>query len=58
MDLGHLDATGVISGSSCTGCTFSLAGGQVTTHTHFADNIVRFGLNYKFGNYYAPVVTK
>jgi outer membrane immunogenic protein len=30
----------------------------ITTHTHFTNNIVRVGLNYKFGNYYAPVVTK
>jgi hypothetical protein len=28
--------------------------GTITTHTRFNDNIVRFGLNYKFGNYYAP----
>jgi hypothetical protein len=32
--------------------------GAITTHTHFTDNIVRVGLNYKFGNYYAPVVAK
>jgi hypothetical protein len=32
--------------------------GAITTHTRFTDNIVRVGLNYKFGNYYAPVVTK
>jgi outer membrane immunogenic protein len=29
--------------------------GAVITHTRFTDNIVRVGLNYKFGNYYAPV---
>jgi hypothetical protein len=32
--------------------------GAITTHTRFTDNIVRVGLNYKFGDYYAPVVTK
>jgi hypothetical protein len=25
--------------------------GAMTTHTHFTDNIVRVGRNYKFGNY-------
>jgi outer membrane immunogenic protein len=30
----------------------------VTRTSHFTDNIVRVGLNYKFGNYYVPVVTK
>jgi outer membrane immunogenic protein len=50
MDLGHLDSTGVTTGTSlnfsCAGCT--LSGGQVTTHTHFTDGILRGGLNYKF----------
>ena len=30
----------------------------VTSSTHFTDNIVRLGLNYKFGSYAAPLVTK
>jgi outer membrane immunogenic protein len=52
MDLGHVDATGT-SSISCTGvCAFlgdtHLTGGQVTTHSHFTDGILRGGLNYKF----------
>jgi hypothetical protein len=31
-----------ITGTSCT------SGGQVTTHSHFTDGILRAGLNYKF----------
>jgi hypothetical protein len=54
MDLGHLDATSVASGSSCvvglsggaTAC--SVTGGQVTTNTHFTDWVLRGGLNYRF----------
>jgi outer membrane immunogenic protein len=30
----------------------------VTSNTHFTDNVIRVGLNYKFGNFYAPVVAK
>src|SRR5262249_40030582 len=41
MDLGHLDDSGLIITSSVTG-------GQVTTHTHFTDGILRGGLNYRF----------
>jgi outer membrane immunogenic protein len=51
MDLGHMDTTGVTtSGSSFTNGagTFTFSGGQVTTHTHFTDGILRAGLNYKF----------
>jgi outer membrane immunogenic protein len=44
MDLGTLDATSVTSGSSGS----FLTGGQVTTHTHFTDGILRAGLNYQF----------
>ncbi len=48
MDLGHLDATGVTSsvftGPGVTGPT----GGQITSHTHFTDTILRVGLNYQF----------
>ena len=32
--------------------------GTITAHTRFTDNVVRVGLNYKFGNFYAPVVAK
>jgi outer membrane immunogenic protein len=44
MDLGSLDATGVISGPGVGAPT----GGAVTTHTHFTDGILRGGLNYQF----------
>jgi outer membrane immunogenic protein len=37
---------------------FTPLAGSITAHTHFTDNIVRIGLNYKFGNYYAPAVYK
>jgi outer membrane immunogenic protein len=42
MDLGHLDTTGVVATAP------GFAGGQITTHTHFTDGILRGGLNYKF----------
>ena len=55
IDLGHLDATGLgVSPQTTTGFgpgDFSITGsatGQVTTHTHFTDGILRGGLNYKF----------
>jgi hypothetical protein len=55
MDLGHLDATSRASGSSCTfiagpsnPCGTAGFVGQVTTHSHFTDGILRAGLNYKF----------
>jgi outer membrane immunogenic protein len=47
MDLGHIDTAGVTSGSVGGGIT-SISGGQLTTHTHFTDGILRGGLNYKF----------
>jgi outer membrane immunogenic protein len=47
MDLGTLDTTGVTTGAS-PGTPFSVAGTQVTTHTHFTDGILRAGLNYRF----------
>jgi outer membrane immunogenic protein len=43
MDLGTLDTTGVTTAHSVP-----LTGGQLTTHTHFTDGILRGGLNYKF----------
>jgi outer membrane immunogenic protein len=53
MDLGTLDATGsgVSSTSSAIIGPFFLtsgATGQITTHSHFTDGILRGGLNYKF----------
>jgi outer membrane immunogenic protein len=46
MDLGTLNTTGVTTGASTTG--FGLIGGQVTTHSHFIDGILRLGVNYQF----------
>jgi outer membrane immunogenic protein len=50
MDLGHLDATGVgfFSVGPPASRNTSTATGQVTTHSHFTDGILRAGLNYKF----------
>jgi hypothetical protein len=50
MDLGHLDATSVISGRTANSPTNALflSGGQVTTNSHFTDWILRGGLNYRF----------
>src|SRR5262249_58603362 len=45
MDLGHLDTTSAISANSLAG---SATGGQVTTHSHFTDGILRLGVNYQF----------
>jgi outer membrane immunogenic protein len=47
MDLGTLDASspGGIFGTFSNAVT---SGGQVTTHTHFTDTILRVGLNYQF----------
>jgi len=51
MDLGSLDATGP-SSISCITCVIvagtTFTGGQVSTHTHFTDGVLRGGLNYKF----------
>jgi outer membrane immunogenic protein len=47
MDLGTLDTAGVTTGFSVP-AGFTGTGGQVTTHTHFTDGILRGGLNYKF----------
>ena len=50
MDLGTLDADGVTSGVFPIiipgGAT--VTGGQVTTHSHFTDSILRLGVNYQF----------
>jgi outer membrane immunogenic protein len=49
MDLGHLDNTSVTSGVfAASSVVNSITGGQVATHTHFTDGILRGGLNYKF----------
>jgi outer membrane immunogenic protein len=53
MDLGHLDATGqgffsVLRTTGGNAPVLTTATGQVTTHSHFTDGILRAGLNYKF----------
>src|SRR5262249_15373734 len=55
MDLGTLDTTGVTTGASFSGsaiiCHFPSCiptGGQVHTHSHFTDGILRLGVNYQF----------
>jgi hypothetical protein len=49
MDLGTLDATGFGSSGAIPGVgPPGLFSGQVSTHTHFTDAILRGGLNYKF----------
>jgi outer membrane immunogenic protein len=62
VDLGSLDLTGPFpaanpSGNFLQSQLTSPFFGAITTHTRFTDNIVRVGLNYKFG-FGAPVVTK
>jgi hypothetical protein len=46
MDLGTLNDTDAPPACPVTGCPTS--GGQIITHTHFTDGILRLGLNYKF----------
>jgi outer membrane immunogenic protein len=66
VDLGSLDSVSTFPGAfvpaqlAPPGVFISTSPftGPLTTHTRFTDNIIRVGLNYKFGNYYAPVVTK
>jgi hypothetical protein len=41
-DLGSLEDTDAVA--EVTGAS----GGQIHTHTHFTDNIIRLGLNYQF----------
>jgi hypothetical protein len=52
-----LDATSGTPGSSCVFLAGPInpcvtpgfpSGGQITTHSHFTDNIFRVGLNYQF----------
>jgi outer membrane immunogenic protein len=56
VDLGSLDTVapfpGAIPSANFGNTPFT---GPLTTHTHFTDNIVRVGLNYKFGYAAAPV---
>jgi outer membrane immunogenic protein len=57
MDLGTINATGpggvavnsaFISGFGNPFADITATAGQVTTHTHFTDTIIRAGLNYQF----------
>jgi len=52
MDLGHLDATSTVGVDHSTFTPgfliLNASSGQVTTHSHFTDGILRAGLNYKF----------
>ena len=50
VDLGSVAQMGVVLGVACAPCLVPhpVSGGQTIAHTHFTDNIVRTGLNYKF----------
>jgi len=50
VDLGSVAQMGVVLGVACAPCLVPhpVSGGQTTAHTHFTDNIIRMGLNYKF----------
>jgi outer membrane immunogenic protein len=50
LDLGSLDAGTPFATTALIRGSISPAAGTITTHTHFTDNIVRVGLNYKFDN--------
>jgi outer membrane immunogenic protein len=60
-DLGSVDFTGPFPAANPTGNAGAFTSpftGAITTHTRFTDNIVRVGLNYKFGYAAAPAVYK
>ena len=56
VDLGSLDTVSAFPAALPVAVLASPLNGTFSTHTHFTDNIVRVGLNYKFGEY-APVIT-
>jgi outer membrane immunogenic protein len=63
VDLGSLDTAAPFPGVFVPGGnplfpSTSPFTGAITTHTRFTDNIVRVGLNYKFGYAAAPAVYK
>jgi outer membrane immunogenic protein len=59
VDLGSLGTVGSFSGVQEIAASGTTAvTGASTANTHFKDNVVRVGLNYKFGNYYTPFVTR
>jgi outer membrane immunogenic protein len=57
VDLGSLDIVSPFPAAQPTTFATPFAG-ALTTHTRFTDNIVRVGLNYKFGYAAAPAVYK
>jgi outer membrane immunogenic protein len=57
VDLGSLDTVAPFPGAIPAFFTSAFAG-AFTTHTRFTDNIVRVGLNYKFGYAAVPAVYK
>jgi outer membrane immunogenic protein len=59
VDLGSLDTASPFPGAFAALGSVVVASpftGAITTHTRFTDNVVRVGLNYKFGSYAAPAV--
>jgi len=63
VDLGTVTANGALPAGNCYGTGGTCNGplplpGPGTVSSRITDNILRIGLNYKFGNYYTPVVTK
>jgi outer membrane immunogenic protein len=57
VDLGSVDTVAPFPGAFVVALPFTASPfiGAITTHTRFTDNIVRVGLNYKFGYAAAPV---
>jgi outer membrane immunogenic protein len=57
LDLGSVNTAGpfALAAPAAAAQFLSPMTGTVTTHTRFTDNIVRVGLNYKFGYAAAPV---
>jgi hypothetical protein len=58
VDLGSLDIVSPFPAAQPPTTLATPFAGALTTHTRFTDNIVRVGLNYKFGYAAAPAVYK
>jgi outer membrane immunogenic protein len=58
VDLGSFDTVSPFPGANPLIVRTTPFTGAITTHTRFTDNIVRVGLNYKFGYAAAPAVYK
>jgi hypothetical protein len=60
----HLDFGSATASAGATNqpppalCPCGFTDAVLTATTHLRADIVRVGLNYKFGNYYVPVVTR